>query len=60
VRDDVIARLLIFSNVIVTVHQAFFTRNAPENIAETTLSNIAAFERGEALANAVTVVHVLG
>ncbi|HYL81804.1 MAG TPA: 2-hydroxyacid dehydrogenase, partial [Candidatus Acidoferrum sp.] len=38
IQDDVFARLLTFSNVIVTGHQAFFTRNALENIAETTLS----------------------
>jgi D-lactate dehydrogenase len=47
IQDDVFARLLMFPNVIVTGHQAFFTHNAVEAIAETTLSNIAAYERGE-------------
>ncbi len=39
-RDDVFARLLSFGNVIVTGHQAFFTREALENIAATTLDNL--------------------
>jgi D-lactate dehydrogenase len=47
IQDDVFARLLMFPNVIVTGHQAFFTYNAVQDIAETTLSNIAAYERGE-------------
>lgn len=46
IQDDIFARLLMFPNVIVTGHQAFFTRNALSAIAETTLSNIAAFEKG--------------
>jgi D-lactate dehydrogenase len=46
--DDVLARLLTFPNVVVTSHQAFFTREALTNIAHTTLSNIDAyFNRGE-------------
>ena len=47
IQDDVFARLLMFPNVIVTGHQAFFTYNAVQGIAETTLSNIAAYEHGE-------------
>ncbi|MFZ9011736.1 MAG: 2-hydroxyacid dehydrogenase [Anaerohalosphaeraceae bacterium] len=46
IQDDVFARLLMFPNVIVTGHQAFFTHNAVESIAQTTLSNIAAYEKG--------------
>jgi len=42
----VFARLLTFPNVIVTAHQAFFTREALRAISETTLDNISAFERG--------------
>jgi D-lactate dehydrogenase len=38
--DDVFARLLTFPNVIITGHQAFFTREAMENIARTTLENV--------------------
>jgi D-lactate dehydrogenase len=47
--DDVFARLLIFPNVIVTGHQAFFTREALENIAVTTVDNITRFENGQPL-----------
>jgi D-lactate dehydrogenase len=54
IQDDVFMRLLTFPNVLVTGHQAFFTREAVQNIAETTLGNISAFERGETLTNAVT------
>ena len=41
------ARLLSFPNVIITSHQGFFTEEALEAIAATTLSNAAAFEKGE-------------
>jgi len=51
--DDVLARLLSFNNVIVTSHQAFFTKEAMENIAETTLQNIRDFEQGKVLVNEV-------
>ena len=40
IKDDIFARLLVFPNVIITGHQAFFTRNAMQNIAEITLNNI--------------------
>lgn len=43
ISDDVLARLMTFPNVLVTSHQAFFTREALENIAETTLENIRLF-----------------
>lgn len=52
-QDDIFARLMTFPNVIVTGHQAFFTRNALEKIAETTLDNVATLERGEKCANEV-------
>lgn len=51
--DDLLARLLSFNNVIVTSHQAFFTREALDNIARTTLGNIRAFEQGGLLENEV-------
>jgi D-lactate dehydrogenase len=38
-QDDVLARLLNFPNVMITAHQAFFTREAMMEIARTTLSN---------------------
>jgi D-lactate dehydrogenase len=52
-QDDVFARLLTFPNVLVTGHQAFFTREALAAIAETTLGNISDLEHGRPLANEV-------
>jgi D-lactate dehydrogenase len=52
-QDDVFARLLTFPNVLVTGHQAFFTREALAGIAETTLGNVTAFAEGRSLANRV-------
>lgn len=52
-QDDVLARLMTFPNVLITSHQGFLTREALANIAETTLSNATAFERGEPLKNEV-------
>ena len=49
--DDVFARLLTFPNVIITGHQAFFTREALENIAAITVNNITSFENGLKLEN---------
>jgi len=43
VDDDVLARLISMPNVIVTSHQAFLTREALSNIADTTLNNITGF-----------------
>ena len=53
-QDDVFARLLTFPNVIITGHQGFFTEEALKNIAETTLANITAFERGSVPVNEVS------
>jgi D-lactate dehydrogenase len=44
--DDVLARLLTFNNVMVTSHQGFLTREALQQIAQTTLENVAEFESG--------------
>lgn len=50
ITDDVFARLQTFPNVVITGHQAFFTAEALEHIAATTLDNVTAFERhGETL-----------
>ena len=51
--DDTLARLLSFNNVIVTSHQAFFTREALANIASTTLQNIKDFMNHKPLENEV-------
>ena len=40
VEDDTLARLISMPNVIVSSHQAFLTREALENIADTTFGNI--------------------
>lgn len=56
-QDDVLARLLTFPNVIVTAHQAFLTREALHNIAETTLGNLARFAAGQELVNELTNLH---
>ncbi len=45
-QDDVFVRLLTFPNVLITAHQGFFTHEACTGIAETTLRNATAFERG--------------
>lgn len=52
-QDDQLARLMIFPNVLITSHQGFLTQEALRAIAETTLGNARAFERGEALVNQV-------
>ena len=51
--DDKLALLLMMPNVIVTSHQAFFTREATHNIAITTLQNILDFKDGKELVNEV-------
>ena len=53
IQDEVIMRLLSFPNVLITSHQGFFTEEALTQIAQTTLSNIDAFEAGRVLKNAV-------
>ncbi len=51
--DDVFMRLLTFPNVLITGHQAFFTREALENIARTTMANVAEWEKAGTCGNAV-------
>lgn len=58
-QDDVLARLMTFPNVLITSHQAFFTRNALQNIADTTLNNISLYERGVGTPNAVSAERVV-
>lgn len=53
-KDDDFARLTTFPNVIITGHQAYFTREAVARIAETTLINLVEFENGKELTNRVT------
>ncbi len=49
IQDDVFARLSSFPNVLITGHQAFFTQEALEAIAETTVRNLLDFEQGRDL-----------
>lgn len=46
IQDDDFQLLQSFPNVVITAHQAFFTRDALQTIAETTLSNITVCEQG--------------
>jgi len=52
-QDDEIARLMSFPNVLITAHQAFFTREALEQIASTTLGNLKVFSENAAVPNEV-------
>ncbi len=45
-QDDMIARLMLFRNVLITGHQAFLTDTALKNIAETTIHNLNCFSNG--------------
>jgi D-lactate dehydrogenase len=54
VEDDLIARLMSFPNVLITSHQGFFTNEALEQIASTTISNIRAVETGMPTENEVS------
>ena len=51
--NDVLAMLISMPNVIVTSHQAFLTREALYNIAETTIKNINDFFAGRDLENEI-------
>lgn len=53
IEDDMILRLISFPNVLITSHQAYFTKEAMKEITLTTLNNIKEFEKGEALKNEV-------
>lgn len=53
IQDDVFERLLTFPNVIITGHQAFFTEDALNNIAETTIANITSFSEDGTCVNQV-------
>jgi D-lactate dehydrogenase len=58
IQDDVFQRLLTFPNVLITGHQAFFTREALVNIADTTLGSLSDFAHGRPLAHRVSVEHL--
>lgn len=53
IEDDILGRLLSFNNVLVTSHQAFFTKEAVEEITRVTMENIKRFQDGKPLENEV-------
>jgi D-lactate dehydrogenase len=53
IQDDVLARLISMPNVIVTSHQAFFTKEALYHIADTTLSNLRGYFDDRILENEI-------
>lgn len=53
IQDDVLSRIISMPNVIVTSHQAFLTKEALHNIAETTLTNCREFFDNKILNNEV-------
>jgi D-lactate dehydrogenase len=57
--DDMITRLLTFPNVLITGHQAFFTKEAMSTIAETTIKNISDFATGTENENILKPKNVL-
>ena len=55
INDDTLALLMTMPNVIVTSHQAFFTKEALSNIANTTIENINEFYTTGKCKNEVTL-----
>jgi D-lactate dehydrogenase len=53
IRDDVLARLIQFPNVLLTSHQAFLTEEALGEIARVTLSNVALWENEDRAPNEI-------
>lgn len=53
--DDLIERLMSFHNVLITPHQGFFTKEALDQIAITTIKNFTDFESGLPLENEVKI-----
>ncbi|MCG8451812.1 MAG: 2-hydroxyacid dehydrogenase [Spirochaetales bacterium] len=54
IQDDTFVRLQTFPNVLITSHQAFFTKEAVDNIRDTTFNNLRALAQGEELPNKVS------
>ena len=55
-KDDVLSRLIMMPNVLITSHQAFLTKEALRRIAEITLGNIKAFAEGQPLENEIVKI----
>ncbi|MCP5468587.1 MAG: 2-hydroxyacid dehydrogenase [Deltaproteobacteria bacterium] len=56
IHDETLSELLNLPNVLVTPHQAFYTREAMENISQVTLENIHCFEKGLPLKHELTTI----
>jgi D-lactate dehydrogenase len=55
VQDDMIERLMTFSNVLITPHEGFFTKEAMDEIAMTTIKNFTDFEAGTPSENGISI-----
>ena len=55
IEDDMFSRLLTFPNVLITGHQAFFTREALAEIAATTIATLDAWDAGRPLPAEVVI-----
>ncbi|MBQ4571529.1 MAG: 2-hydroxyacid dehydrogenase [Bacilli bacterium] len=53
IQDDILSLLISLPNVIMTSHQGYLTKEALENIAETTLNNITLYFKDEYLENEI-------
>lgn len=59
ITDDTLARLLTFPNVVITGHQAFFTQEALQSIAETTLQSIHDIEHSGTSGNELDLKQIM-
>ena len=55
--DSTLLQLIAMPNVIITSHQAFLTKEALNNIADTTTSNIVKFFNGEVVGDNEVCYH---
>lgn len=60
ITDDVFARLLTFPNVLITGHQGFFTRQAMEAIARTTIGNLSELAKTGSVLHEISVERIAG
>lgn len=56
IEDDTISRLISFPNVLITAHQGFFTREALDEIAIVTLSNVSSILKNEKVENSAAIL----
>jgi D-lactate dehydrogenase len=54
--DPTLQKLMTYSNVLITPHQAFATKEALANIADTTFQNLAAWKNGNRVENEITSI----